>query len=68
LSRRGRLIFEAGNVNIHTVSALSIERVRRPPVRIKIWMNNSAGVFQIRKTLDKRISHSCLKGREVGGI
>ncbi len=63
---RGRLTFEAGNVNIHTVSALSIERVEiergeRAPVRIKIWMNNSAGIFQIQETLDKKISHSRLK-------
>ncbi|RLG47066.1 MAG: phosphohydrolase [Thermoproteota archaeon] len=65
---RGRLAFETGNVNIHTVSALSIERVEiekgeRAPVRIKIWMNNSAGIFQIQETLGKKISHSRLKGK-----
>ncbi|HIE22885.1 MAG TPA: phosphohydrolase [Candidatus Korarchaeota archaeon] len=65
---RGRLAFEIGNVNIHTVSALSIERVEiergdRAPIRIKIWMNNSAGIFQIQETLGKKISHSRLRGK-----
>ena len=65
---RGRLAFETGNVNIHTVSALSIEKVEiekgeMAPIRIKIWMNNSAGIFQIQETLGKKISHSRLKGK-----
>jgi len=58
---RGRLSFDKGNVNIHTVSALSIEKVeviegKEKPVRILIDMSNSAGVFQIQETLGKKIS------------
>jgi len=57
---RGRLAFDKGNVNIHTVSALSIERVdvkqgEEVPVQIVIQLNNSAGVFQIQETLGKKI-------------
>jgi len=64
---RGRLPFEEGNVNIHTVSALSIESVtiqkgEKAPIRILIQMNNSAGIFQIQETLGKKISHSPLRG------
>ncbi len=57
---RGRLAFDKGNVNIHTVSALSIEKVEIKqgedvPVQILIQLNNSAGVFQIQETLGKKI-------------
>jgi len=57
---RGRIAFDKGNINIHTVSALSIEKVeieqgKDRPVRILIDMNNSAGVFQIQETLGKKI-------------
>ncbi len=63
---RGRLAFDSGNVNIHTVSALSIENVKivkgaEKPVRILIEMNNSAGVFQVQETLAKKISGSPLE-------
>jgi metal-dependent HD superfamily phosphatase/phosphodiesterase len=57
---RGRMAFDKGNVNIHTVSALSIEKVEVKhgedvPIQILIHMNNSAGVFQIQETLGKKI-------------
>lgn len=57
---RGRLAFDRGNINIHTVSALSIEKVEIKqgedvPIRILIHLNNSAGVFQIQETLGKKI-------------
>jgi metal-dependent HD superfamily phosphatase/phosphodiesterase len=63
---RGRLGFDRGNVNIHTVSALSIEKVEikqgaDTPVRILIHMNNSAGIFQIQETLGKKIIGSPLE-------
>jgi metal-dependent HD superfamily phosphatase/phosphodiesterase len=58
---RGRIAFDKGNVNIHTVSALSIDRVdilqgSTVPIEIHVYMNNSAGVFQIQETLGKKIS------------
>jgi len=57
---RGRMAFDSGNVNIHTVSALSIEEVTIAkgmdcPVGIQIKMSNSAGIFQIQETLFKKI-------------
>lgn len=57
---RGRLAFDKGNVNIHTVSALSIEKVEitkgeERPIRIMIEICNSAGVFQIQETLGRKI-------------
>jgi len=63
---RGRLAFDKGNVNIHTVSALSIDKVEitrgyEKPIRIQIEMSNSAGVFQIQETLCKKIAGSPLE-------
>jgi len=63
---RGRLAFDKGNVNIHTVSALSIEKLEitkgeERPIRIVIEMNNSAGVFQIQETLGRKIVGSPLE-------
>jgi metal-dependent HD superfamily phosphatase/phosphodiesterase len=57
---RGRMSFDSGNVNIHTVSALSIEEVNVTkgtscPIGIYIKMSNSAGIFQIQETLFKKI-------------
>jgi len=64
---RARIPFEAGKVDIHAVSALSIQRVeilegREKPVTIKITMSNSAGVFQIDELLKPRIENSGLQG------
>jgi len=63
---RARIPFEAGKVDIHAVSALSIQRVeiqegREKPVTIKITMSNSAGVFQIDELLKPRIKNSGLQ-------
>ncbi len=63
---RGRLAFDSGNVNIHTVSALSVDRVEiergdQRPVRITVQMSNSAGIFQVQETVGEKISHSPLR-------
>ena len=63
---RARIPFEAGKVDIHAVSALSIEKVEvieegKKPITIKITMSNSAGVFQIDELLKPRIENSGLK-------
>jgi metal-dependent HD superfamily phosphatase/phosphodiesterase len=49
---RSRIAFEAGKVNIHSVSAVAIERVEIMPgeeraIRVRVLMNNSAGIFQV---------------------
>jgi hypothetical protein len=63
---RARIPFQAGKVDIHSVSALSIERVDiqegdKTPVTIKITMSNSAGVFQIDELLRPRIENSGIR-------
>ncbi len=60
---RARIPFETGKVNIHSVSALSIENVSiekgdKKPVVIKIRMSNSAGIFQVDELLGKKIKNS----------
>jgi metal-dependent HD superfamily phosphatase/phosphodiesterase len=63
---RARIPFQAGKVGIHSVSALSIQRVeiqegKEKPITIKITMSSSAGVFQIDQLLKPRIENSGLR-------
>ncbi|MGQ9515421.1 MAG: HD domain-containing protein [Thermoproteota archaeon] len=64
---RARIPFEAGSVNIHSVSALAIEKVevkegsREKPIAIRIRMNNSAGIFQIDELLKTKLKGSQLE-------
>jgi len=63
---RARIPFESGKIDIHAVSALSIEKVEliegeEKPITIKITMSNSAGVFQIDELLKPRIETSGLQ-------
>ena len=68
---RARIPFQAGKIDIHAVSALSIEKVEvecvenakagEKPINIKIKMSNSAGVFQIDELLKPRIVNSGLE-------
>jgi len=63
---RARIPFKAGKVDIHSVSALSIEKIeikegQEKPITVKITMNNSAGIFQIDELLKPRIENSGLK-------
>ncbi len=62
---RARIPFDAGKIDIHSVSALSIESLEvmkgeKKPVMIKINMSNSAGIFQVDELLGKRIKNSGL--------
>lgn len=65
---RARIPFQAGKIDIHAVSALSIEKVEveavengKKPIEIRIKMSNSAGVFQIDELLKPRIANSGLQ-------
>jgi metal-dependent HD superfamily phosphatase/phosphodiesterase len=65
---RARIPFQSGKIDIHAVSALSIEKVEietpegvAKPITIKIKMSNSAGVFQIDELLKPRIVKSGLE-------
>lgn len=62
-SGRSRIPFEAGKVNIHSLSAYAVEGIeilegKERPVEIKISMNNSAGVFQVDELLKEKMDHS----------
>ena len=57
---RARIPFEQGSVNIHSASAMAIERVRiekgeEKTVRIEVLMNNASGIFQIQELLERKI-------------
>lgn len=63
---RSRIPFEAGLVNIHSVSAAAIDRVligpgETRPIRISIQMNNSAGIFQLDGLLKEKLRGSGLE-------
>lgn len=63
---RARMPFDLGKIDIHAVSALSIEEVNiKPgsdiPVEIEVLMSNSAGIFQVEETLVKKLNLTPLK-------
>lgn len=60
---RSRIPYEAGSVNIHSLSAYAIDSVEIKegtvkPIQIKIKMNNSAGIFQIDELLKEKLTNS----------
>lgn len=62
---RSRIPFEAGAVNIHSVSAQAIESVKIQagedrPVRLDIKLNNSAGIYQVDELLKRKLTNSSL--------
>lgn len=65
-SGRARIPFEAGKIDIHSVSALSIQNVEiiegaDKPITVKVTMSDSAGIFQIDQLLKPRIENSGLQ-------
>jgi metal-dependent HD superfamily phosphatase/phosphodiesterase len=57
---RSRIPYQAGKIDIHSVSAASIDRVdiqagTEKPIQINIWMNNSAGIFQVDELLKQKL-------------
>jgi metal-dependent HD superfamily phosphatase/phosphodiesterase len=63
---RSRIPFEAGQVNIHSLSARAVEGVRitkgtNKPVGIEITLANSAGIFQIDELLRNKLKCSPLQ-------
>jgi len=62
---RSRIPFEAGQVNIHSVSAMAvreveIERGIQRPVRLEILLENPAGIFQVDELLQRKLRNSTL--------
>jgi hypothetical protein len=63
---RSRIPFEAGELNIHSVSAAAIdnmviERGEKKPVRLRVIMTNSAGIFQVDELRREKLSGSGLE-------
>ena len=63
---RSRIPFEAGSVNIHSVSAMAIESVDigrgdERPIRLSINLRNAAGIFQVDELLKRKLVNSSLK-------
>jgi uncharacterized protein len=57
---RSRIPYQAGKIDIHSVSAASIDRVEilagvEKPVQVNIWMNNIAGIFQVDDLLRQKL-------------
>ncbi len=62
---RSRIPFEAGMVNIHSVSAQAIDKVdirkgESKPINIEVTMNNSAGIYQLDALLKQKLKASGL--------
>jgi len=60
---RSRIPFEAGKVNIHSVSAYAIDKVEirkgeEKLIQIDIMMNNSSGLYQVDELLKKKLANS----------
>lgn len=60
---RARIPYEAGRVNIHSVSAIAIEKVKieegvEKPITVNIEMSNPAGIFQVDNLLWTKIKGS----------
>lgn len=57
---RGRIAFDLGKVDIHSVSALAIEEVhiregQQTPIDIEVIMSESAGIFQVEQILARKL-------------
>lgn len=63
---RSRIPFETGVINIHSVSAAAIENLEiehgeQKPVRLRVLMSNSAGIFQLDALLKEKLQGSGLE-------
>jgi metal-dependent HD superfamily phosphatase/phosphodiesterase len=57
---RSRIPYDAGKMDIHSVSAAAIDKVEilegtETPVQLNIWMNNIAGIFQVDELLRRKL-------------
>ena len=64
---RSRVPFEAGNIDMHSLSAAAIDEVvitkgHAKPIGISVVMSNSAGMFQLDQLLKPKLASSGLQG------
>ncbi len=57
---RSRIPYQAGKMDIHSISAAAIDRVEiaegaDKPIQINVWMNNMAGIFQVDDLLKQKL-------------
>lgn len=66
---RAREVYSKGDFDIHSLSALSIKKVRvtedgkDKPLKIEVYASEMAGIFQIQGVLGKKIASSKLKDK-----
>jgi metal-dependent HD superfamily phosphatase/phosphodiesterase len=63
---RGRIAFDLGKIDIHSVSALAIESVTiqrgaDKPIEIVVALSNSAGIFQVDQIFARKLVATPLK-------
>lgn len=65
---RSRIPFEAGKVDIHSVSAMAIEEVsvrrgEKKPILVEVRMTDAAGIFQLDELLKRKLMNSSIAGQ-----
>jgi uncharacterized protein len=60
---RSRIPYHVGQIDIHSVSAMSIDEVnvrsgKRVPIEVDIVMNHTAGIFQVDELLKEKVKGS----------
>lgn len=63
---RSRIPFQAGSTSIHSISAMAIEAVHiesgvEKPIRLRVDMSNSAGIFQLDQLFREKLAGSGLE-------
>lgn len=63
---RSRIPYDAGEINIHSLSAKAIDNITiaagaQTPIMITIHMNNSSGIFQVDELLKEKLAGSGLE-------
>ena len=63
---RARIPYKTGSINIHSLSAMSIEKVdilegTKRPLKVIVHMSNPAGIFQVDELLQDKVQTSGIK-------
>ncbi|HLZ26324.1 MAG TPA: HD domain-containing protein [Chloroflexota bacterium] len=63
---RSRKAISAGKIDIHSISAAAVERVRvtrgtNKPIRVEVDINNPSAVFHLKEVFGQKLAHSTLE-------